>query len=252
MTLVRLCIFAASVAAILIVSPVVQAETITLDAVQDTTLIEAPSTERDTPHDDSKIVISSINKTTDRAMALFQFDLSGLPGEITAAHIELYDLGTSGYTTAFVTRHYILTPSAGATDEELVVLNAGNDVAFDKDGMHEEYCTYNTYTGATGGGHWSESSSYIAQSIAADNSVGYYSSPDFNTNQTMLDLLNENRTGKGYVIILGYRNASKRIFDDREGDYAPRLVVDAVPEPGTFVLLAGLGCLAALLRGRKE
>lgn len=251
MTSARLFFVAASIAALLTASAVVQAETITLDAVQDS-YIRSYSTYANSTYDNLGVRISN-SSSSDRSIGLYQFDLSGLSGDILSAHVELYDLGTGGaQSSAFAVVHYIVTPDVGATNEELTVLNSNNGVAFDEDGMHEEYATYNAYAAAVDtSGYWNESpTSSMRMDIAANNEVGYYNSVD--ADEDALTLLNANKNDKGYVVLLGWRTTGKRLFDDREGGYAPRLVVDVVPEPGTFVLLAGLGCLAAMLRGRKE
>ncbi|MBN1909695.1 MAG: PEP-CTERM sorting domain-containing protein [Pirellulales bacterium] len=249
MTMVRL-FSAATVVAILALSPVVQAEIITLEAVQDATIINKPSTGRDTTTDGNNLEIRK-NGSNDRQEVLYQFDLSNLPGEITAAHIELYDL--NGGTAAFGTVHYFATPDPNATNEQLTVLNANDDVAFDQDGMHEEYITFNTYSNAVNGDYWTEQpGATMALNIGADNTAGqYYASAD--ADETGLVILNAAKDNPGYIILLGWDSVSSRTFSDREGGHAPRLVLTAVPEPGTLVLLAGgLVCLAATLRGRRE
>jgi hypothetical protein len=225
------------------------AETITLDAVQDAACGERPTSNRPLNFDGAQLPISNVG-TSDRWFSLYQFDLSDLPGEITSAHIELYDLATSSVQNlAFNSDQYIVTPNPNATDDQLVVAGVGGN-AFDKDGMHETAMSYTAYVnrGAT---NWVESTPVMALTLGANNAAGWCSSAS--ADSAMLDVLNANRTGKGYAVVLGYRGAagSKRIFDDSEGGHAPRLVVDCIPEPGTLVLLA-TGCLGLFLCARRK
>jgi hypothetical protein len=230
-------------------STAVLAETITLSAVQDDACCERPSGNRGLNYDGSQLPISNIG-TSDRWFSLYQFDLSGLPGQITSAHIELYDLATSSVqNVAFNSDQYIVSPDPNATDDQLVVAGVGGANAFDKAGIHETAMSYTAYVGR--GTHWIESTPVMALTLAANNAAGWYSSA--NADSAMLDVLNANRTGKGYAVVLGYRGAagSKRIFDDSEGGHAPKLVVDCIPEPGTLVLLA-TGCLGLFLCVRRK
>jgi hypothetical protein len=233
-------------------STAVQAETITLSAVQDAACGERPTSNRPLNFDGQQLPISNVG-TSDRWFSVYQFDLSALPGEITSAHIELYDLGTSSVQNlAFNSDQYIVSPKADATDEQLVVVGVGGANAFDKDGMHETAMSYTAYVAAVNAttGYWRESASVMALTLDANNTAGYYSSA--NADATMLSTLNDSRTGRGYVVVLGYRgvSGSKRIFDDSEGGHAPRLVVDAVPEPGVWILLSLAGLALATYRHR--
>jgi hypothetical protein len=247
-------LFAASVVAMLSVSALVQAETITLDAVQDASCGERPSTNRGLNFDGQKTPISNVG-TSDRWFALYQFDLSQLSGDITSAHIELYDLGTGGYQTlAFNSDQYIVSPKAGATDQQLVFAGVGGN-AFDQNGVHETAIDYTAYVAAVNAttGYWVESSSVMSLTLPANNAGGqYYASAD--ADATMLGLLNAQRISRGYVVMLGYRGAAgtKRTFDDAEGGHAPRLVVDSVPEPAMLVLLAGMALALAGMRRRSR
>jgi hypothetical protein len=233
-------------------STAVQAEIITLEAVQDSVISNKPNTTRDTLGDDQGLRIANIS-ISDRTDVLYQFDLSDVSQEIISAHIELYDTGngTQG-SSAFSATHYILTPDDEATDEQLTVTNSSTNVGLDQDGMHEEYMTFNVYynAGSTHGGYWIESAGTMPISIAADNTTGeYYASDDADT--TGLDVLNENRTGKGYVILAGWHSTNSRVFSDRESGHAPRLVIETIPEPASVILIA-MGLLGMVWYGRRR
>jgi hypothetical protein len=235
------------------ISTTVQAETITLNAVQDTKCVyyhDGSTAERSSSHDGQQLWVGRITTPTRYYdYSLYQFDLSSLPGEITSAHLELYDTATSSWQTdAFSMESYVVTP-ADVDDADLIYAGDGGN-AFDADGMHEEYMTSNAY-GTAAGGNWKESSTVVNHAIDANNEAGWYSSDDFGSG--LLDDLNANRTGKGYAVVLSWYHTGGglRVFDDSEGGHAPRLVVDAVPEPGTLVLLA-TGCMALLLCVRRK
>jgi len=246
--------FAASVVAVLTVPLAVQGETITLEAVQD---VRCPAYEnggtacRTQNFDGQGVWVGKIT-TTPRwyDFSIFQFDLSSLPGPVTSARVELYDLGTSNWQgTKCDIDLYLVSPKEGLTDEELIVAGTGGN-AFDGDGTHEEYMTYSAY-GAAANVKWMESSTVMDLDLAAGNGGDqYYAST--NADSGLLDVLNANRTGKGYAVVLAYyvNSGEFRKFDDREGGHAPRLVVDAIPEPATLVLLAGLGFALACTRIR--
>jgi hypothetical protein len=234
---------------------VVQAETITLDAVQDTKCVyydNGSSAGRSLNYDGQQLWVGRIT-TPARYYdySIYQFDLSSLPGEITSAHLELYDTATSSWQTdAFSMENYVVTPKEGLTDAELEVVGYNDGLAFDKDGMHEEYMTCNAYSSAANV-NWMESSTVMALNIDPNTTAGWYSSADADSG--LLADLNTNRTGKGYAVVLGWyiTGGGLRVFDDIEGGHAPRLVVDCVPEPGTLVLLAA-GCVGLLLCARKK
>ncbi|MCC7474407.1 MAG: hypothetical protein IT425_03360 [Pirellulales bacterium] len=233
-----------------------QAATITLDAVQDTTLNSTSSTTRNTTNDDTDLLTWN-KSSSNRRESVFQFDLTSLGSDIiVAAHLEYYDLGTGGaQTTAFANDTYLVYPDAGATAAQLVYLNTGGGTAFDEFGMHEEQLTYNSYAAATGGGateYWTEAgASSLDLSLAASNAADMYyagGSADAST----LTQLNDAKDDFGYVVVLSWYKTGSRTFDDLEGGHAPRLVVETIPEPSTAGVLLLASVLGALASARRK
>jgi hypothetical protein len=242
---------------------------VTLNAVQDTFIIDRPSAagQRDSTNDGTLLTNwnNGSNNTTSgrRRELIFQFDLSGISptDTIVAANLKYYDTGLGGPNGAsdqanpFVNDTYFVTRRAGLTDPQVEVLNSANNIAFDKFGMHEDNVTYNSYaTGAVGGGtgsKWLEiATSSLNLSLAANNATSQYhdgGAADAGT----LSSLNSLKNDYGYLMVLSWLPASNqfRTFGDIESGNPPQLVLDVIPEPSSYVL-AGIALIGLVVAQR--
>jgi hypothetical protein len=251
--------FAAAMITIAIAMRPAMAATISLPAVQDS-LIRSGGSAANTNYNSDLLMVQGNNH------ALFQFDLSSLGPNtlITGAHLELYPTAPSNVIHAI--QMYLVFPEAGADDLDLVQVGPNRDtsvtVAFDKDGMHQEYVSYNSYSDAVGNsGSWVESSRQASLEFPAGPEVDgtyqgntiYYAGNSADSG--VLDILNEAKDGPGYIIVLAWRNGSaSAIFSSIEDGNPPRLVLETstqVPEPLTYTLL-GLGGLGLMVLGRRR
>jgi hypothetical protein len=244
------------VAAVCSAAGPVDAAIVTLNAVQDTFIVDRPSSagQRDSTNNAALLSIwnnGSSNSTSGRRReVLFQFDLSSLgPSDtIVAAHLKYYDTGLGGPNgvsdqgNPFVNDTYFVTRRSGLTDAQVVVLNSASNTAFDKDGMHEEAVTYNSYaTGAVGGGtssKWVEIPvASMNLSLAANNATLQYHDGGA-ADVGALSSLNSIKNDYGYVMVLSWLPAAGqfRTFGDKESGNPPQLVLNIVPEPESIVL----------------
>jgi hypothetical protein len=245
---------------------------VTLNAVQDTFIIDRPSNagQRDSTNNGTLLTNwnnNSSNSTNGRRRELlYQFDLSSIsPSDtIISANLKYYDTGLGGpngtadQANPFVNDTYFVTRRAGLTDAQVEVLNSTSNVAFDKFGMHEAAVTYNSYaTGAVGGGtssKWIEiATPSLNLSLAANNATSQYHSGGLADAGT-LGSLNSIKNDYGYLIVLSWLPAANqfRTFGDIESGNPPQLVLDVVPEPGSMLLMALAGAgMCVTVAGRR-
>ncbi len=251
----RLALAATVAAALALVAQHGSAATFTLDAVQDTSITQDPAASRTLPDDGNGLKVWR-NTNANRAAALFQFDLSGVTGEITEAYLEYYDTGQGPLQgNSFVNDTYLVYPNPTATPEELVYTSSAG-VAFDQDGMHQAAVTYSSY-GAAVGGFWIESPavSSLNLTLDANNPIETYIAGGL-ADADVLAGLNDAKDNLGYIIVLSWYgpNGNGRLFDDIEGGNPVRLVLttaDAqVPEPSTILLGGLVGASLLVLRRR--
>jgi hypothetical protein len=224
---------------------------VTLNAVQDTFIVDRPSNsgQRDSTNDGQLLTNwnngSNNSSSGRRREVIFQFDLSGIsPSDtIASAYLSYYDTGAGGpngptdQNSPFVNDTYFVTRRAGLTDAEVEVL------------------TYNAYaTGAVGGGgssKWLEiATPSLNLSLAANNATSQYHNTGL-ADLAALNSLNTLKNDYGYLMVLSWLPASGqfRTFGDLESGNPPQLVLDVVPEPSSYVL-AGIALIGLMVAQR--
>lgn len=260
----RRVLFAAVVAATFATAEYSSAAMVTLNAVQDSTIRERPSSQGTVNQNGLGLSThqGGSNATTgDRANAIFQFDLSGLgSATIVGAHVEYYDAGAGpDQASPFFNDTYLVYPdSPSKTPAELTYAGDGGN-AFDQYGMHQQYITQSSYAVATGDGateHWTEApAASLDLTLDPNNALDVYHAGG-SADAGVLAMLNAAKDDFGYVMVLSYRKSAGglRTFGDIESGFAPRLVLETIPapipEPSTYALL-GLGCIGFLALRRR-
>lgn len=256
--------------AVLVLAQSANAAIITLNAVQDSSITDRPSSagQRDINNNGLLLPVwnnNSSNSTNGRrSEVIFQFDLSGLaPGStIVDAHLEYYDTGNGGpngvsdQASAFVNDTYMVMRNLAKSDADVVVLNSASNVAFDKDGLHETNVTYNAYSAAAntlvdGAKRWLETSASSMNLSLASNNAGSQYWAAGSADASALNLLNTAYTAQGYVVFLSWLPPAGqyRTFGDKESGNPPKLVLNVVPEPASIVLaVVAMGATIAVGR----
>lgn len=210
-------LFAALSAAIVV--PQARAETVVLNAVQDT-YIRSGTANRGLNFnvDESGLGTHSIIIGGNR-FGLFQWDLSSVTENITAAHIEFYasndpDGDNIGQTINLTS--YLVTPPAGVGGS----------------GLDETTMTYTIYTGDVNDHEVAlESLGFLMQEgLGADGVNKYYATQA--ASAADISLLNERRTrpsGEQYAFIFFQTAGGFRWFNGHEDGNAARLVLTTGP-----------------------
>lgn len=212
--------------AVFALAPATRAATITLSAVQDTSIQSQNATLQGTNFNNQLIGVFRPNPISAGVVA---FDLSGITDQIVAARLDYYQVNVQ---------------PAGTHVHDVYYNDPANGVGM----LNEATLTYTSYQSTYGGGNGESAAalSLGALSLPADSANGVYHTGG-SASASDLAYLNSRaakpnaidkfaqfllwRTGNGTNSL-----TSRRVFGDRESGNPVLLVLETVPEPASSAL----------------
>ena len=230
--------------AVFALAPATRAATITLSAVQDTSIQSQNATLQGTNFNNQLIGVFRPNPISAGVVA---FDLSGITDQIVAARLDYYQVNVQ---------------PAGTHVHDVYYNDPANGVGM----LNEATLTYTSYQSTYGGGNGESAAalSLGALSLPADSANGVYHTGG-SASASDLAYLNSRaakpnaidkfaqfllwRTGNGTNSL-----TSRRVFGDRESGNPVLLVLETVPEPASSALImAAIAiCSGARLCSRRN